>query len=376
MKFTSTPDALLPILKKLGLAVNPKSVLPILENIFVIINKKEVVLTTTDLGLTITATVPADTHGKNGAFLLPFKQLKRLVELEEQPLHIEYTPEGEVMLSFGNDPAKPTSRFCLGTPGQVTDFPQLPIIDTEPAQLSPDFMQAINMAALSVSKDELRPAMCCVCVELTTTETHIVSTDAHSLYHQRLPTGMPTLDGPVELLLPAALAHAIAGLPAAHISFNKTHIAILSEGLTICCGRGDTKYVAWRTVMPVHNTNITLDAQALQLALEKTLVVADITTCGVDLKPSPFDIEISAIDTETGMTAKSVLHAVTTELKPTHLRTNGRLLIRALKQIAGASPDFSTQNLCLSMQQSTKPITLRPDNRDDITILVMPMNIN
>jgi DNA polymerase III subunit beta len=377
MKFTTNTSALKPILQKLGIAVTSKPVLPVLGCICVTILKKKVLLTTTDLNLTITCELACETEGKSGVFLLPFAELKKLIALEEeQPVTLTCDPvNGLVHLMSEYD------TFCLGKPGNYEDYPQLPQVDdSNMFALNGSFLPSLAMAALSVSTDELRPQLCAICVELSPTEVNIVSTDAHSLYHRRMEVDLK-INTPTELLIPARVAKVMDGLSECQIGYNSSHVLFATPEMSVCTLRTEGKYAAWRTVMPAHQANVQINLINLQTALEKAVVVADLTTSGVDLMPGKTDLTIKAMSEDTEMSATCNIPAQIgseneglADCSCGQIRVNGRLFNRALKQINGHMPEAG--DITLGITEANRAITLRIAGKDELTLLAMPIIIN
>lgn len=367
MKFTTETNKVKDALQRLGFGVNSKSVLPVLANILVTVSKGEVLLTTTDLINTINYKIECETDGE-GQFLIPFTHLKNIIALETGDVTIEWLgDEKGAQAQFAQD------VFVLGNHGVVADFPKIPNLPTKGAvELNADFVSALSLASMSVSKDELRPAMCCICIELADGEVIVVSTDSFSVYAHTLKVGSLKTEK-TELLIPTVAAKVVDGFKSIKMSYTKNNVGFESGPVAVICRRGEGKFPEWRRVMPEHLGNVKLELVNLKEAVGKAFVMSDATNNGIDFMLSPEQLEIRTNVVDTGM-ACSLKLQVESESPVNHIRLNGRLLKRIIAQLEENIADDSA--ISFGISQNNKPVTAKLNENENVTVLVMPISID
>lgn len=370
MKFTTETEALREALKKLGFAINAKSVLPAISNILATVADKEVTLTTTDLLVTISYRIPCEpeesnTSANQGSFLMPYEQLKNIVALEGGPVTITWDAKKGAIAQFQHD------TFSLGNSNTVDDFPKPQKAGRMPYTAPAELSEALRIAAMSVSKEESRPAMQNICVELSKDAITVTSTDAQSLYTQNIPAQLD-LEEQVELLIPPVVAKVLEGFTDCKIGFNKNFMSFEAGPITVTTKRAEGKFPAWRIIMPEHNPNVVLQLEDLKQAVAKAYVVSDSTYNGIDFILTQNELELKTEVEDTGIGC-SIRVAATSSSPVHHIRYNGRLVKRMIAQMeAHAQQD----TLNWSIMNANKQATVKISGNPNITCLVMPILIN
>ena len=369
MKFTTTNQQLKEALKRLGFAINNKSsIMPVIANILVTVTDGVVLLTTTDLMVTINYQLTGTTSGE-GQFLIPFTLLKNITALEEGEVTIEWNETKGAVVMFATD------TFCLGNPGAPADFPKIPKVPGKGMfDLNTDVIKAMQMASLSVSKDELRPALTNMCIELNKDSVVVTSTDTHAIYTNEIKAEVP-VEEKTELLVPVVIAKVLHGFQTLKAGFNKNHMAFESGPVLITTKRAEGTYVPWRNVMPKHVGNVKVSLEILRDAVSKAYVISDATYNGIDFFVKP---ESLAIKTEVQDTGMSCDIAITAESNVTfsddnRIRFNGRLLKRMIQQLEEHAE--GEMQLDFSITNQSKAVTVQLESQPNITVLLMPINI-
>ena len=366
MKFTTETNTLKEALQRLGFAINNKSVVPALGCILVTVTKEEVLLTTTDLLVTINYRVECKTDGE-GQFLLPFTHLKNIVALETGTVLIEYLGDKKgAIAKFDED------VFSLGAHGAATDFPKLSSIPKKGMlYMNNEFITALKMAAIGVSKDESKPVCHNICIELNKNGVTVTSTDTFTIYTHKIDSEL-AVDEKTELLIPSVVAKVLDGFDSAKIGFNKQHMAFESGPVLVTCKRAEGVFPAWRNVMPAHDSNLNIKIDDLKAAVEKAYIMSDSTYNGIDFLIKETQVELKTDVQDTGMGSSCKIPAVS-QSSINHLRLPGRFLKRLITQLETQTE--SDGDICLSIQ-SEKKITARVFGKSNITILLVPISKN
>lgn len=366
MKLITEARVLNALLKRLGLAILPGATNPIITNIMVNAGDNKATFIATDLNITISYTIECVTEGEATQMLIPFSTLSKLSALEEGPVTIELQEE-KVYLKGNSD------VFCLGSPGKPAEFPKVPKVADDKFMAAPEgLMYAMGVASPGVSKDETKPAMMCVCLEVMKSGINVVSTDGHSLYLNEF-AGTYEVEAVEELLVPASAAKALDGFDAAKIGFNNRHAAFVAGPVTVFTKRSDNKYPAYRGVLPVHEANVTVKLDDLMQALNKALIVAaDLNNNAVTLAFGGEQLELKASSGE--LNANCAMQADTSKSPIDGIVLNGRILKRVLTMMDAHRDD--TADLAISVRAKNKAITVKLNGRDSITVLAMPIVLN
>lgn len=366
MKFTTETSKLKEALAKLSHAVNTKSVLPVLANILVTLTKDKVVLTASDLMVTIHHGIECKADGE-GQFLLPFTHLKNICGLESGDVTIKWQNETKGALAQFNQ-----DIFSLGNPGTVADFPKLSDVSQKGMiDLNAEFVKAIVNAAQSTGKDENRPIMMNVCVELHLHTATVTSTDANTIYTHTI-VGEFDMPEKIELLVPTVVAKVLDGFQTVKVGHNKNFIAFQSEDVKVIIKRAEGVFPGWRNVMPEHKANLKLDLLGLKDAVAKAFVMSDSTYSGIDFHITEKQLQLKTNVEDTGMSCDLKLTAESTS-PVAHYRLSGRLLTRMIKQLE-QNLDGSSQ-LSFSIQAVNKQCTVQLEDKPEVTVLLMPLNI-
>lgn len=376
MKFTVQTDSLKEALKKLGFAVKSKSILPAISNILVTVADNEVMLTTTDLMVTINYAldcVPLDAvpeSGKDnvneGQFLVPFELLKNIVALETGNVTITWDEKKGAIAQFEQD------TFSLGNGGSVGDFPKVVKVGRINHSVPAEFVTALRMASLSVSTDDMRPVMQNICIELNKESVVVTSTDSHSLYTQTLATTLE-LDEKAELLVPIIVAKVLEGFEETKIGFNKNLVSFESGPVMVTTKRAEGNFPNWRSIMPKHEGNLCVDLVELKQAVEKAYVVSDSTYNGIDLLLAESILELKTEVEDTGVGCSVKVPATSTG-HVNHVRYSGRLLKRIIAQLEKHTKDNTGIVWCIT--EANRAATIKVDGNDNVTCLLTPIRIS
>ena len=370
MKLTIQTEALKEALKKLGFAVTNKSVLPAISNIHVYLADNEVTLTTTDLMVTVSykLQVEADESSPSinqGEFLMPYEQLKNIVALEGGEVTFTFDAIKGAVAQFASD------TFSLGNKYYVTDFPKPQRAGRMPYTAPAELTEALRVAAMSVSKDEFRPAMQNICLELAKDAITVTSTDSQSLYTNTIQAQVD-IDEPVELLIPPVVAKVLEGFLECKIGYNKNLMTFEAGPVSVTTKRAEGKFPAWRNIMPEHNANVDIQLEDLKTAVAKAYVVSDSTNNGIDLLIGTQQIELRTEVEDTGIGCSIKIPAMSSSVV-NHIRYNGRLLKRIIAQLEAHGSNDSMQ---WSIISASKQATIKLAGNTNVTCLIMPIIIN
>lgn len=359
MKFTTETSTLKEALQRLGFAVNAKSVIPVISSVLATVTKGKVLLTTTDLMVTINHGIDCETDGE-GCFLIPYHHLKNIVALETGNVSIEWNAKTGAIAKFDQD------VFKLGKNSDVADFPKYPEVPKHMVAMNTEFLTAIKMAALGVSKDEYRPVMHNVCVEMESSSVTITSTDGFTIYTHQIAVDHK-VEGRTELLVPSVVAKALDGCGDFKIGFNKNHMAFEAGQVFIMAKRAEGNFPQWRAAMPKHESNVTVKIGELRSAVEKAYVMSDVSNNSIDFMIKEDEVELRTEVKDTGMSSSCKVPAKS-EATVEHMKFSGRFLKRIITQLE--SQTETDGDICFSIQNDKKA-TVQAFGKENVTVLVV-----
>ncbi|MDH4223328.1 MAG: DNA polymerase III subunit beta [candidate division Zixibacteria bacterium] len=175
MKFTILKSNLLTALQNIISVVPSRTTLPVLSHLLLEVEDSKIKLAATDLDISITITLPANTS-KKGAITLPAKTFTEIVrESPETQIEVNSLENRvEIKINTGNYklPVLP-----------VEEFPKLPTVNLTKEIKIPgsDLYRMISKTLFAASMDETRPALNGVLWQTKGENIQMVATDGHRL---------------------------------------------------------------------------------------------------------------------------------------------------------------------------------------------------
>ncbi len=176
MKFSCTKDELLTSINIVQKAVSAKSTLPILEGILIETHKDVLKLVATDLDLYIETYMGASIQ-REGSIILKSRVFSEIVRM---------LPEGNVTIEVNQQ----NIAVIRSAGSEITligfdsdDFPLMPKVEEKnPIEISQDLISnAIRQVTFAVSKEETKPILQGVLVEVEGNEINFVALDGYRL---------------------------------------------------------------------------------------------------------------------------------------------------------------------------------------------------
>ena len=177
MKFDTTKDVLLKGLQVVQSAINTKSTLPILSNILIEAKDDNIVLTTTNLDIGITSTIPVKPSAM-GAITVPAKKFSDIIKELPDNENITISVKKNNLVNIECE--KNTFRI-MGLPKE--EFPQLPEFkDKDLITLGQaKFKKMLKVTGFAVSHDETRYVLNGILFVIKPTHIRLVATDGRRL---------------------------------------------------------------------------------------------------------------------------------------------------------------------------------------------------
>jgi DNA polymerase-3 subunit beta len=368
MKLTISRDTFYGALQVVGRAVSTRTTLPSLSGIKLTAASQDLTLSATDTEIGLVVTLHEISVEAEGTLLLPGRLLADVVRS---------LPAGEVTLGLRSEQRDVEltaggARFHLRTlPAE--DFPRLPELGDEAAHLpAGPLAETIDRVARAASRDEVRPILTGVLVQVEGTRLTMVATDSYrlSVKHAELDQPLPE---PIEANVPARALRELARIVVQEspddvaISLARNQ-AVFQAGSVILFSRLiEGQFPSWRQLIPESFEH------EVRLPREELLEVARrISQLAQRNAPLRFafaegELTVAAETPEVGDASESIPAPYSGE--PLEIAFNPQFLIEGLESI-------DDDELAIKLSSPLRPGLLQPVGSEDFSYLVMPIRLN
>jgi len=275
MKFTVAKSTLLEGLHAVQNVVGIRSTLPILSNVLVTAEKKTLILTTTDLDVTVHCTIDADVT-RTGATTLPVRRLASIVrELPESTLEIEVDDKDNASLSCD------ASQFRIIGLSQ-DEYPPTPKPEGQFAYSMEQsvFKEMLKMTHYAASTDETRFVLNGVLLSFKEGKLTMVATDGRRLALVEHEVEFPS-ESEVDMILPTKavneLQHTLGDEGELKIFYKENQVVFEFGDVSVSSKLIDGSYPNYRQVIPSQcEERIAVEREGLMMALRRvSLMITD-----------------------------------------------------------------------------------------------------
>jgi len=370
MKFIVSSSLLLKNLQQINGVISANTVLPVLEDFLFEIQDKKMSVLATDLETVMR--VQMDVESKtNGKVCIPAKILmESLKNIPEQPLTFNIDKNFSIEITSDNGKYK-----VMGE--NPDNFPKEPVAEetVEFEISSSSFLSGISKALISVSTDDLRPAMTGVLVEMNTKEIRFVSTDAHRLMmYTRKDVSCPQQHSFIVPRKPLMLLKNV--LPQNEdmlvISYNENHLFIQHGTTKLVCRLIDARFPDYKVVIPKENPfKMVVNTNDFQGALKRVSIFSNKSTSQVVLTISGSELQLAGQDVDFSFEGNERMNCQY-DGEDLQIAFNAKFMIEMLGAV-------DAEEVAIELSTPNKAGIIRPLNQDegeDIMMLVMPLMIN
>jgi DNA polymerase-3 subunit beta len=361
VKFRCDRDVLSEALQTVQRGVSSRPGIPALTGVLIEAEEGQLTLTTTDLEVSARLTADAQV-AEPGVALVPARLLGDTVKsLSDAPV------------DFDTDASQAHIR-CAAYEGTLRllpaeDFPGL----QEPGGTSITaetmaFSEAVNQVARAASRDEARPVLTGVLVEISREGVVMAATDSYRLAVRDL---VATADGEAKAIVPeralteAGRAAAAEEKGSLTIFVDEAQVAFRIGALTLTSRLIEGEFPNYRQLLPdQHESRLTISRQQLLDAVRRVGLLARDTT--------PVRIEFNALGVKLSSSSPDLGQAVET----VEARYEGEDLTVAFNPayLADGLTASNGETVRLDVRDGLKPGVVRGDG-DEFTYLVMPVRL-
>lgn len=375
MKFVVSSSVLLKQISALEGVVAGNPVVPILENFLFEIKDGKLLVTASDLQVTVVSELSVDVE-REGSVAIPAKMLSdTLRNLPEQPVTITVDEEDFVVQIFSAN-----GKYRLAGENAI-DFPKVPELEnTQSTEVASEVISsAIAYTLFATSTDEMKPAMNGVYVNISPSQAVFVATDGHRLMrYKRLDVSS---SGELEeFIIPRkALTILKKSLPAddtpLQLTYNDQHASFRFNTIQMTCRLIDENFPDYENVIPLDNDKtMRIGRTELMSSLKRMAIYANKSTNQIRLKIAGDQLEVSAEDIDFSNEASEKLFCdfEAEDGAEIEIGFNARFLIDGLSNL-------SADKVAFDFSEPNRAALLKPNDSEsdeDILMLIMPVMLN
>ncbi|MCU4175126.1 DNA polymerase III subunit beta [Carboxylicivirga sp. N1Y90] len=374
MKFVVSSTDLLSHLQAISRVISNKSTLPILDNFLFDLKDNKLVLTASDLEVTMVTSLEVDNSDGEGIIALPSRiLLETLKKFPEQPLNFDINME-----SFGVDIVTDKGKFSVvGQNGE--DFPELPQLDADKSsnlQVSVDLLQkGINKTLFATADDELRPVMNGILVELSPENMTFVASDSHKLVrYRRLDAKTDFSSSFILPKKPAGLLKNVLPKESGDVvvEFDDKNAFFTLPNYKLVCRLVEGNYPSYNAVIPQDNPyKVIIDRSEFHNTLGRVSIFSNQASNLVKLRMESNEMTVSAQDIDFSISAHERLSC----------QYEGDEMEIGFKSgfLADILDNLNSSDVILELSDPSRAGILLPfengENEEEL-MLLMPMMIN
>ncbi len=370
MHFRTDQNELMAALQRVMPAVPAKSTLPILSNILLRLESNTLRLVATDLEISVVTDLEVQGE-KDGSISIPAKKLGDIIrELEGLEVSLEADDAYHVSIQAGE------GQFQV--PGiSPQEFPSLP--EFEPAlklQFTAEKLESmIRRTAFAVSKDELRPALTGVFMQIRDHELRTVATDGHRLV-RIIDQDFHNEGEDQEIIIPTkALDMVRRNLPdeaEVELGIGNNQLLVQLPEATLFSRLIEGRYPHYETVIPKENNNrLIVGRDALEKAVRRVQIFANPINKQIVFNISGTELTITSEDVELGGKGQQSLD-VQYDGEDVTIGYNAAYVLELLRQI-------TTDMVRFELGGATQAGIVKPTEqreKEDFLMLIMPVRLS
>ncbi len=305
MKFTATKESLLDGLQRTQNVVSTRATLPVLSNVLLETTESGLLLTTTDMEVSIRCTVPAQVE-RPGATTLPARKLSAIIrELPSSEIQIETDSKNITSIRCGSSFFK-----IYGLPKE--EFPAFPSpADAKEFRLKQaELKDGLKKTSYGISIDETRYVLNGILFSFKENKLTLVATDGRRLALFENDIEFPK-SHESEIIVPTKAIQELERLLSEAgdvlILAGDNLVSFELNGSLLVSKRVEGNYPNYRQVIPGDaKERITLEREAFLSCVHRVALLSTDKTSSVRLSFSKNNIDVSANTPEVGEAKESI----------------------------------------------------------------------
>jgi DNA polymerase-3 subunit beta len=341
--------------------------LPILSGILFKADKETLHLSSTDLEISIRMNIEVNV-AEPGAVVIPARLIADILNnLEADEVNMKLLKEKSQLEVTAGD-----SRFAVSVYFEE-DFPKIPEAAEMPAcELSvSEFLGASKEVVRASSKDESKPVLTGVLVEMEEKMIRMVATDSYRLavYENTIEAGPKSN---IKIIVPARSLRELARISSNRegsklaISLTENQAVFRIDGIDVISRLIDGEFPNYKQIIPeTHEKTITVNAAAMVATIKRAAIMAQ-NNSPIRLSVTKNQIVVSAVTQDIGeATEKIEAEYAGDELR---LAFNPEYLIDGITSVEG-------DKAVLEVTDPLKPVMIKPVSGEAFQYLIMPVRL-
>ncbi|AKN33139.1 DNA polymerase III subunit beta [Clostridium carboxidivorans P7] len=364
MKFTCEKSILQEGISTVQKAITGKSTLPILNGIHIKTHENELILTGSDIDLSIESKIKSDII-EEGSIVIDAKIFGEIIrKLDNDTIHISTIDNNSIEIVCKK------SRFTL-IHMNSEDFPELPNINENMIFSIPQSIlkNMIRGTIFATAQDETRPILTGILFEIKDKKLNLVALDGYRL---ALKSETLDTDNIISAVIPGKTLSEVSKIleendESVNITFTPNHI-LFSVGETKIISRLlEGEFIKYNSIIP---EEYNLKIIAKRIVLLNSIERASLMGKDGNTNLIKFDIE----DENMVITSNSQLGMVREELniilqgEPLQIAFNSKYLIDVLKIM-------EEDEVVIELSSSVSPCIIKNKNTNNCTYLVLPVRL-
>ncbi len=364
MKFRCERDALSEALGTAQRAVGSRGgALPVLSGVLLELQHDQLVVTGTDLELTIRTSTPVDGGGV-GSAVLPARLLGDIIRSVEPGVVSMEVLDDEARISAGR------SEFTVRTLG-VGEFPRQPEPEGEGVTIdAASFSEALRQVIPAASKDDARPILTGILLAAEGEGVRLVATDSYRLAVRDLPAER-ILAAEERVLIPArglSEVQRLLGSGSLRVLLSDRDASFHLSNARVTTRLIEGQFPNYRQLLPSSYPNhLTVSREGLLDAVRRVRLV----TQGRENTPVRLSLSVSGIELDVQAHEVGQAHEIIEgkyEGEEMVVAFNPDFLIDGLQAVGGAE-------VVLETLDALKPVTARGTDESGFVYLLMPVRV-
>ena len=370
MNFSIQKNKLQKALNEHSKVVPIRTTLPILSCAEFLVTKNILTITTTDLDQTIISSIEIDDE-QDGKVAIPMIKLVDIITaLQDEKIKITSTEDNVVEINSHQGVYRITGK-------NAEDFPETTKPNKNEAIVlsGKEYLDIVEKTSFAASKDDLKPALTGVYIDVNLSELTAVSTDGHKLVKYQktinsLNKSKQSIIIPTKFL--NITKHIFESKDDVVINIDSDQILIEQGEMSIISRIIKEKFPDFNSVIPSDNkTKATISAKDFISCVKRVSIFSNRTTKQIVLSFSEGGVVVSAEDLETSTSGKEHLQCEF-EGGDISISYNAKYLQETIQHIEGEKVEvYLNTPLSAAVLVPTKQ-----KEKEQHTTLLMPLRLN
>tara|TARA_B110000438_G_scaffold202811_1_gene194466 strand:+ start:660 stop:1775 length:1116 start_codon:yes stop_codon:yes gene_type:complete len=367
MHFITSKEKIFKALNETNKVIPLRTTLPILSCVLIKTKENELILTSTDLEQTIKITIDVKTI-KPGEITVSSAKILEIVSALPNKGEINFSTKDDFEIEINS------SQGVYKIVGKdPSEYPETPKLNKEQELTiqGQELLSIINNTLYAVSKDDLKPALCGIYLNIDEKNITAVTTDGHRLVKMQKKTEESNPKG--SIIVPGKfftiLKNNIKLSSVVNINLSENHISVVQNNQTTISRIIKENFPDFNSVIPEElSQKATVKIDELIAAIKRVSIFSNKTTKQIIINFNNNEMTISTEDKETRSSAKEHIECEY-ENENLSVAYNSQYIKEVLQNINDKEVEifFSGALTAAVFKPKTKK------DKSDITALLMPL---